>query len=1071
MDDVASLNSSPWGHGYLELDADFRFASIDPWVASMFEARPDDLLGHDAEPVLARFSGDIAPLQAAIDGSGTGHVTCDLRLSTPAETENIPTRVTVTVERSGRRFNGLCMEVRLRATPATQAGSLQQVLLPAPPAETPASRRVAALNPPPSGWIHEVPDTTQPNDANSGIVRAIQRSGSRFDFLAMGAFRVVGDHLQRVALWTDPQSETEISNTHEPSFLTASTFESVLESRSTGPREVTGLDDETIRQMLGLTPGQVEHLTLLATRLELPRGGILFGARIATERQPSLNFQRSLRDLSWLVTQLIARREAEDALTMQLRQQDTLRTIATRFLSTAPREKAQTLRESLWRFGTSIGAQRLTVWQHEPKERTLSLQAQYVSSDWPIVSDAIPEDAFDRFLQVDEPAVSGAPVPDAGVEPVTLLGAEVDDLRILTTRGELALASNDRLIIVPLGDERQTLGYMVAVLESSSIRSDAQTSGLTSLGSLLASFLVRVENEERFDRAFSDGPIPVTWRRPTGELIRCNNAFLNFIGRDSEYALLGTKLDAVLDTSRISAKALMTHLESASPAELPFPRSDGTVGWGRVVNFQVRHGGETIILSHIADTTAAHEIHQQLQHQATHDELTGLNNRRGLLEKLDALTATSFTSESVAVLLIDVDRFKVVNDSLGHAAGDELLLDLARKLENCLGPDHVVSRLGGDEFVAVLTGPVSEERAKEVAEELLDQLSGSVQLGEHEVFTSISIGIAFPHPADKDVSDLLRHADAAMYEAKKHGRNRFWMFDQRTRSALASRNSAEMEMRRAIENEELVPWFQPEFDLISGKIIGVEALVRWPHPTRGVVSADEIVPFAEETGLIADLATSVLHQACAAASGWVANLGEDSPFGLRVNMSASQLGDFDVIDSVVGALMRSGLPASKLCLEVTETALMRDPKQALRILNILVREVGVSIAVDDFGTGFSSLTYLKRLPVKTLKIDREFVADLPTNGENIAIIRTVVALARSLRLEVVAEGIEDAATVRRLTSLSVSRGQGFHLARPMPQNAIDELLFDPSIDLTTSGVARPRSGVHLPQRGTATPAP
>ena len=424
-----------------------------------------------------------------------------------------------------------------------------------------------------------------------------------------------------------------------------------------------------------------------------------------------------------------------------------------------------------------------------------------------------------------------------------------------------------------------------------------------------------------------------------------------------------------------------------------------------------------------------------LEYQATHDELTGLPNRRALLAEIaDELG----TPGDCAVLVLDLDRFKVINDSLGHSVGDQLLVTCADRIRLSLRPGDSVSRLGGDEFAILLRSPADHHTAGVVADRLLALLRAPVVVGDDEVFPSGSIGVAIPEPGDT-VEDLVRHADAAMYQAKGLGRDRWVAFDISMRTAVVDRIRTESDLRRAIDNGQLELHYQPEFLLDSGRIVGAEALLRWRHPERGLLTAGEFIGLAEETGLVVDIGRWVLTGATRQAAAWMA-AGHDVI--TRVNLSARQLRTA-VVSEVESALAEAGLPPDRLCLELTETAIMDDVHESARTLERF-RELGVQIAIDDFGTGFSSLAYLKRFPVDILKIDRTFVDGVGVDPDDTAIVRSVIGLARTLRLDVVAEGIENAAQVGELLRLGCDRGQGFHLARPAPAADLSGRLSDDS---------------------------
>ncbi|MHB1138251.1 MAG: putative bifunctional diguanylate cyclase/phosphodiesterase, partial [Microthrixaceae bacterium] len=437
------------------------------------------------------------------------------------------------------------------------------------------------------------------------------------------------------------------------------------------------------------------------------------------------------------------------------------------------------------------------------------------------------------------------------------------------------------------------------------------------------------------------------------------------------------------------------------------------------------------------DVTTRRAQAEVLAHQATHDRLTGLPNRMLFLDLLERSTSTLAEGASLAVLFFDLDRFKVVNDSLGHAAGDQLLVRLADRLRSALRPGDVLARLGGDEFT-VLISDVDEVGALGVADRLQASLHVPVDVDGREFLMSASIGVVVTDVA-ADSNDLLRWADAAMYRAKDMGRNRIAMFDEALRAEVTERLERDQLLRTALDRGELEVWYQPEVHLATGSIIGAEALVRWCHPKHGLLAAGEFVPLAEENGMIIPIGHWVMDTACAQANRWLADGVVDEHFVLRVNLSARQLELPTLVAEVAALLERSGLPPRHLCLEITETALMRDVDMALRVLNEL-HQVGVSLAVDDFGTGYSSLSFLKRFPLDVLKIDRSFVDGLPDDHDDVAIVSTILQLAASLGLSTTAEGVETEEQHRALVQLGCPTAQGYLFARPLPVDEFEQLV-------------------------------
>jgi diguanylate cyclase (GGDEF)-like protein len=432
---------------------------------------------------------------------------------------------------------------------------------------------------------------------------------------------------------------------------------------------------------------------------------------------------------------------------------------------------------------------------------------------------------------------------------------------------------------------------------------------------------------------------------------------------------------------------------------------------------------------------AAAKTANSIRH-AFNDSLTGLPNRALLLDRLDvALARAEREDQPVSVLFLDLDGFKVINDSLGHVAGDRLLIDVARRLSDCLRRSDTAARIGGDEFAILLGDIGNPDRAPRVAQRVIAALAEPFTVLGREVFVSASIGIAY---GQNDAQSLLRNADVAMYRAKRSGEaGAYATFEPSMHAAVVERLEMEADLRRAIERNELVLHYQPIVELASGRIVGLEALLRWAHPRRGLVMPFEFIPLAEETRLIVELGRWVLHEACRQAAQWRDDPRTGRPW-VSVNLSGLQLLDGNIDADVAAALAGAGLDPEGLALEITETVLVQDVAAAVDRLENL-RALGVSIAIDDFGTGYSSLRYIRRFPADMLKIAKPFVDGLHDETDT-ALVRTIIALADSLGLRTVAEGIEDREQHARLCDLGCTLGQGYLFARPLAPETVTELL-------------------------------
>jgi diguanylate cyclase (GGDEF)-like protein len=467
-------------------------------------------------------------------------------------------------------------------------------------------------------------------------------------------------------------------------------------------------------------------------------------------------------------------------------------------------------------------------------------------------------------------------------------------------------------------------------------------------------------------------------------------------------------------------------------------------------------------LQAVADviSTAAerHRADEATRHAALHDELTGLPNRRLALDRIgQALRRRGLTSESVAVMMIDLDRFKVINDSLGHTTGDELLLALAPRLQAAMRPYDTVARLGGDEFVVVCEGLKGPLGVGAVAERIARAISEPVTVFAREHLISASVGIAVADHPDATPESLLRDADAALYRAKERGRGRYELFDKPMRENVMRRMQVETELRRALENSELRVYYQPLVDLSARRPVGMEALVRWQHPERGLIAPGEFIPVAEESGLIADLGLWVLRASCRQVAEWQRDYGV--PLGVCVNVSGSQIAQPAFAGQVSEIVSATGLAPHTLGLEITESVLIEEADAPITVLTDL-RELDIRLVLDDFGTGYSSLSYLQRFALDGLKIDRSFVQALGSNGNGPPIAEAIVAMAHTLGLGVVAEGVETEQQATLLRKLGCTLGQGFLFAKPMPAERMASYLTefpavygwgDPETALTPSG--------------------
>ena len=531
-----------------------------------------------------------------------------------------------------------------------------------------------------------------------------------------------------------------------------------------------------------------------------------------------------------------------------------------------------------------------------------------------------------------------------------------------------------------------------------------------------------------------------------GALLYMNAAAKRLYGLELDAQPGGLTTDDVFPTSvalRIETEILpLAERDGRWTGELALARPDGS-SMPVAAQILVHPGlpGEAAFFSAILhDISERKAFEHRLAHQATHDPLTGLPNRVLLLDRLEgALARARRHNRRVAVLFLDIDHFKVVNDSLGHGLGDRLLIAIAERLTVALRPGDTVARFGGDEFVVLCEDLVSQHDAIAVAERVDEAVSGPFVIDDTEVFVGVSIGIALPDDVEADPETLIRDADAAMYRAKDRGRARWELFDNAMRASAVDRLDIENALRRALERRELRVFYQPLIDLRTGAIDGVEALLRWEHPERGLLLPGDFITVAEETGLIVPIGSWVLDQACRQAQRWQAVSDPTTPLRVAVNISGRQLGHPRLTEDVAAIMADTGIDPADVELEITENVLMDDVEMSAETLQQL-HELGVKLAVDDFGTGYSSLSYLRRFPVDVLKVDRSFVDGLGEDPNDSAIVTAIVTLAHTLGLSSVAEGVESAQQLAELRVLGCDRAQGYFMARPATGHEIGEML-------------------------------
>jgi diguanylate cyclase (GGDEF)-like protein len=559
---------------------------------------------------------------------------------------------------------------------------------------------------------------------------------------------------------------------------------------------------------------------------------------------------------------------------------------------------------------------------------------------------------------------------------------------------------------------------------------------MTELGAAkdqLQTMMSTVERQNAwFDAALNNMSQGLLMGGNDGRIAICNGRFLALFGLPADAAVVGLDLGelfALIEAQGFQAADL---LQSILHRQLSLNVSRCSNAF-----VEMSAGGRAIAVAHrplpdggfvatYEDVTERQQIEQRIQHQALHDALTGLPNRIYFRQELTAaLDAADSADGGVMLLYLDLDRFKEVNDSLGHPVGDALLIAVAERLRACLPSGHLVARLGGDEFAIVLRGRSAEAQAEILGRRIIEALEQDFSIDGHRVSIGVSIGAAAAKPSAAAADTLLKHADLALYEAKAQGRGRYCLFEPQLAEHLRHRLGLEIDLRRAVEDKAFDVAYQPLFDLRTNAVVGFEALLRWNHPERGFVSPPDFLPLAEDLGLIDSIGLFVLNRACADA---VRMAGAPS---VAVNVSPNQLKAEDFAEQVMEALRVSALRPDRLELEITETALLMDDERIIAQLWKL-RDLGVRIALDDFGVGYSSLNYIRRVPLDKIKIDQVFVREATQRGDCAAIIRAIVGLARQLKIKTTAEGIENQDQLDLVRKLGCDQGQGYLLGKPMP---------------------------------------
>lgn len=562
------------------------------------------------------------------------------------------------------------------------------------------------------------------------------------------------------------------------------------------------------------------------------------------------------------------------------------------------------------------------------------------------------------------------------------------------------------------------------------------------------------ESEVRYQTLINGSPVGIWQILPNGNTIYMNEATRHLLDIDSSQIQSSNLFSIIARNDPEYAENVFRKWINGIKEEAEFYLDSGNgvlprhVVMNGAISHIVKDGVKTLIIT-IVDITQRKQFEKAIFHMANHDSLTGLPNRTLFLEKMNSgISMTSRHSGYMGILLLDLDKFKSVNDTLGHPIGDALLKEVAARLKDCVRESDIVCRLGGDEFAVIYMDIDNSEQLSNLAQRIINTINKPFSLNGNIVNTATSIGISVYPTDSSDVSSLINYADLALYAAKANGRGIYHYFDKKMDESIRRKKILEGEIIQALKNDEFILYFQPQFDLTSGDVVGIEGLIRWQHPTRGMVFPGEFVSVVEQSGLIVQLGEWVVNAACAQASIWQKKY-PNIPFRISLNLSSGQFKTRNLSEVLGRIISPYQLKEGTITFEITESMILENTDYAIEFMTAL-KALGVGISIDDFGTGFSSIRYLNKFPIDSLKIDRSFIENILENADNAIIATSIINLAHTMGLQVIAEGVETQDQLTWLKDAGCDVAQGYHLGKPSTNKEVEGMVFHPFLRIGES---------------------